>query len=718
MPVFSYSSGSWRGMCVADAPWTDADWKRLIAAIAPANTAPGHPSSARNTITRQTITLNGAAIDSSIKSFRPANFWRDRYFAKKGSKAERSFRTAVRLAEAGVGTPRPIAFVDRWDGGRLEASHYFCAYQDHITNFRDELYRLYTHDPLCRRIMKLMETVAWAIADMHDAGVCHRDLGNQNILLRRHDDDHWGDVQFIDLNRADVAEQLTLAQRARDISRIDLPSDFLRVFKCMYFRHQHPPAGFHALEETFRRRFARHTATRKYRHPVREARQRKIDASLPYVPRGRELWVWDDCSVQAVSTMVSRDRKQYYPVANHLMVARAMIKAAAPVWSLYKDYSQQAFCAPVEMSGRMGIALGNLGEDEHALFNDLEAPAALLRFYVHEPEHVNEQALAMAKQLKAAGKRVMVALVQDRAAVRDASRWSAFVHRWVPALRGVADELEVGHAVNRVKWGVWDVREYRKLVEPVIEAAAGTIQLTGPAVIDFEYHYLAAFLDQVPRDAFAALSHHLYVDRRGAPENRQGKFSSVEKFALAKAFAAHSPAVRGDRLIISEVNWPILDTGVYSPVNSPYIIPNSHTNDPSVDEETYANYMIRYYALALCSGLVDQVYWWRLVARGFGLVDDATTPWRPRPAFRALQVFIRELGNARFVEKMNAPDGVWLLRFERDHRGPVLMAWSHPSPYTFTCPAEFKDQLIRDGEPQTLRGPLTLGSAPVYLLAG
>ena len=718
MPAFSFEVGGYRGRYFAEAPWPESSLEAFSAVRDWINQSHEMPSLGRHTLAHHRLIMQDRSIDLAIKSFSRASGWRDRYFQKNGTKAERSFNAAVQLTTSGVGTPRPLIFLDRWDGARLVESYYLCDYQEDITSFRDELNRLYAHDPLCRRIMKLMETVALAIADMHDAGVCHRDLGNQNILLRRNGEDHWSDVQFIDLNRAHLVDTLSLEQRARDISRIDLPSDFLRVFKCMYFRHNHPPEEFQKLEDRFRRRFAFHTRSRKYRHPIREARQHKKDQSQPSVPRGRDLWVWDDCSVQAVSTMMSRERRKYYHASNHFAVGCSVVKAAVPVWNKYKQFVASAFRAPVDMAGRIGVAVSGQQEQEKGFLDALGARSVLLRLYAHESDAANEHSVQMATQLKKDGCSIFVALIQNRAAVLDASRWKSFVQRWVPHLRGVADALEIGHAVNRVKWGVWDVREYRSLVEPVVEVAGSSIPLTGPAVIDFEYHYLAAFLDQVPRNAFAALSHHLYVDRRGAPENRQGRFSAVEKFALAKAMAAHSPSVRGDRLIVSEVNWPILGTGEYSPVNSPYIIPGSHTNDPSVDEDTYANYMIRYYALALCSGLVDQVYWWRLVARGFGLIDDAATPARTRPAYQALRVFIQELGDARFVEKMAAPEGIWLLRFERKNRGSMILAWSHPAAVSHTFDPSYRSMLKRDGAMSSISGPVALDGSPVYLIAG
>jgi tRNA A-37 threonylcarbamoyl transferase component Bud32 len=662
--------------------------------------------------------LGAADVPVAIKSFSRGSWLKDRYFARHGSKARRSFETAVHLATRGVGTPTPIAYLDQWENRRLVASYYLCRHELDISSFRDELNRLYAEDPLCRRIMTLMETVAFAIADMHDAGVCHRDLGNQNILLRRDGEDAWKDVCFIDLNRAHLAQSLTLKQRARDISRIDLPSDFLRVFKCMYFRHQHPPGEFNRLEAHYRKRFAFHTASRAYRHPIRETRQRRKDALLPQVPRGRELWVWDDRSVQAVSTMLSRERHRHYPAANNFYVARGLIKSLGPVWGSYRDNMSGCFRREIPMSDRIGIAVGS-SPGESAFIRPLGRVPVLLRLYRHESDAVNDHTLAAARELKRLGHTVMAALIQDRIAVRDPSRWLSFVDRYVPALAGVADMIEVGHAINRVKWGVWDVREYGRLFDPVARVAReiGSLALSGPAVIDFEYHYLAGVLDMLPQDgSLSALSHHLYVDRRGAPENRQGRFSAVEKFALAKAIASHSPAVNGDRLIVSEVNWPIIGTGVYSPVNSPYIIPNSHTNDPSVNEEDYANYMVRYYALALCSGLVDQVYWWRLVSHGFGLVDDQEPTWRPRPAYAALQTFVRLLAETTFVERLKTPEGIWALRFRAANGRSILLAWSHPAPVRYALPFPCEAMLDRAGQTLPVSSDVLLTGQPCYII--
>lgn len=681
------------------------------------------PSLGRHALVRHPLKINGRDVAFVIKSFSRGSFWRDRYFQKVGSKARRSFLTAVRLLERGVGTPSPLLYLDRWHGGRLLESYYLCEFQDGIISLRDELNRLYREDPLCRRIMKLMETAAYAIADMHDAGVCHRDLGNQNILLRRDGNDAWKDVQFIDLNRAHLSDSLTVRERARDISRIDLPSDFLRVFKCMYHRDHHPSEEFNRWESHYRKRFAFHTASRKYRHPIRTYHEAKDRGHDDYAPTGRDLWVWDDRSVQAVSTMLSRDRHQYYPASNNYFIARSFLRSLPPVFQRYKTLKAVAFKKEVSLAGRFGMALGadpGANSKEHPLLSEIGPLPVLLRLYRHETDEVNQLIVNQAASLKNAGHTVMVALTQDREGVRSPALWERFVGTWIPHLSNVADWLEVGHAVNRVKWGVWDLREYRNLIQPVVSLARshGPFRLSGPAAIDFEYHYLAALLDMVPEEGcLDALSHLLYIDRRGAPENRQGTFSAVEKFALAKAYAGWSKAVNGDRLIVSEVNWPLLNTGVYSPVCSPYVIADSHTNDPSVNEETYASFMVRYYMLALCSGLVDTVYWWRLVSRGFGLVDDSSDPWRPRPAYAAMKTMVRLLGRSYFVEKLASPAGVWALRFRDESNRHLVMAWGHPVEVNYRPPFAYSGVLNRDGaEVRIKQQDVLLSDSPLYFI--
>jgi hypothetical protein len=261
----------------------------------------------------------------------------------------------------------------------------------------------------------------------------------------------------------------------------------------------------------------------------------------------------------------------------------------------------------------------------------------------------------------------------------------------------------------------------RRLLSPLPElrSAFSGVRFMGPAGIDFELPYVAAALDCLPAgSAFDALSHHLYVDRRGAPENRQGRFDTLRKCALTRAVAAASPAA-ADRVVVSEVNWPLRDTGVYSPVNSPYDTPGPRRNDPSVTEEEYARYMIRYLLIALTSGLVDRVYWWRLAAHGFGLMDDRVEPWRRRPAFAALATFLGVLGDATFTAYQSPEQHIHFYTFTQPDGRKVAVGYTTgaTAPTAFPFPAE----AVLDGDGHAV--PITsealqLTGAPQYVFAG
>ena len=648
----------------------------------------------RHRVDRLALPCGDGTLDAVVKTYGLQPAWRDRLAWQNGTKAERAFRTALALRAAGVGTPAPLAVVERWEGPLLRESHLVTAYVADLTSFRDELDRLYSRAPRCGPLMDLLQCVADAVRALHDAGILHRDLGNQNIGLRRVPDGAptpW-EVLFLDLNRARRADNPAPAERGADLARIDLPSDFLRVFHAMYHHGHSPPPEFAEAERKTRAAFDRHTALRPFRHPFRETRIRREEEKKERPLRGRDLWIWDDRSAQAIPAYTARDRRKLLPAANVAAAVRGIARNGLSIRCKYQSLRAESFQAPVPFDGAIGMAL----DAEPATWaRQLEFLARLqgakplpllLRLCHHQGPDAWHWTLDQALNLHRRGHSVALALVQDRRAIREQKGWRQMVTLAFDRAHTFADFFEIGHATNRSKWGVWDYREYLRLLDPV---RASLIQhpeakITGPACIDFEPHALGALLDLLPRDLpFHALSHHLYVDRRGAPENFQGSFDTVGKCALLRAYArAHGFA--DDRLLITEVNWPLLGTGVWSPVNSPYETLDPRQNDPSVDEETYAAYMARYLLLALASGHVRRVYWWRLAARGFGLVDDADpAAWRPRPAFFALQTLLQKLDGASFARKLETPAGEFALEFTQPGAAPLTARWTRSSPPEF-----------------------------------
>jgi hypothetical protein len=223
-------------------------------------------------------------------------------------------------------------------------------------------------------------------------------------------------------------------------------------------------------------------------------------------------------------------------------------------------------------------------------------------------------------------------LCQDRRFVCDHDAWRRALET-VAAERPVAmDWLQIGNAVNRLKWGCVSLGEYLDLVSIArsVFPARGPVRLLGSSVIDFEPACTARTLLHTRPwrlDATAAL---LYVDRRGGPEGRQyGYFDLRRKLALTAALVANSRR-SAPRLWITEVNWPLAGTGDFAPTSP----------KECVSEDAAACHLTGYYNICLASRVVERVYWWQLIAPGYGLVDDREG-LRRRPAFHALGRWLR-----------------------------------------------------------------------------
>ena len=706
---------------LADSAWDSEDLRELLAAESDREGSV-LLQQGRERVVRATCSVGGNARKVVVKTYGAPG--RLREFFERGSaratKARRAFAAARILQEHGVGTPAPVAVAERRGaGGHLLESRLATEFVPALTNFRDELFRIYSENPDCETLMSLMQQVADACRAMHDCGIVHRDLGNQNIGLRKlkgeglklkeGEAEPRYEVVFIDLDRVRIfpAGTLTDAQRGRDLARLDLPSDLRRVFHSMYYMGYGPPAAFVEAEAKARAAFARHTALRPWRHPFREWRIRREErraalAAPPgkAIPLGKELWIWDERSVQAIPAYMSRERRKFRSADNIFRIAKEFFLRGRRVWKNYRKIAESSFSEPADFAGAIGMTLeASLETDwetQISYLAELEDAArsklpVLLRLYHHKGRPQWDFALEKARELHERGNAVAFALVQDRAALRDAASWRGMVFLAVEKTRDFADFYEIGHATNRGKWGVWDFSDYDKLLAPVIEAkrAFPRIRLTGPACIDFDLHSLPGLLSRVPAGTFSALSQHLYVDRRGAPENFQGKFDLVRKCAIHRAFAK-TYGFSEEKIIVSEVNWPLLGAGVYGPIDSPFVMfgpwetrPATPwtTEPPRVSEEEYAKFLCRYVLLAVASGHVSRVYWWRLVHRGFGLVDDSD-PVNPRlrPAFFALKNLLAQLAGARFERRVeDVPAGTFALEFSRADGSRFTLRWTRDS---------------------------------------
>jgi hypothetical protein len=224
-------------------------------------------------------------------------------------------------------------------------------------------------------------------------------------------------------------------------------------------------------------------------------------------------------------------------------------------------------------------------------------------------------------------------------------------------------------------------------------------------VIDFEFQALLALVNRgTPDLRFDIVSSLLYVDRRGAPENRQMGLDTVDKVTLLRAIAEIGRN-SDKRCWITEVNWPLWE-GPHSPAGKTV----------SVNEEEQADYLARYYLLALGTGLVERVYWWQLIARGYGLVSpESDGSLRSRPSLHAFKTLVDQVEGAIFQGPLPALEGAFLYHFSDGDRD-LVVGWSIAERTTATLPRPASEAISRDGNPLPVPDSteIILGPSPAY----
>jgi hypothetical protein len=226
------------------------------------------------------------------------------------------------------------------------------------------------------------------------------------------------------------------------------------------------------------------------------------------------------------------------------------------------------------------------------------------------------------------------------------------------------------------------------------------VKIVGPAVIDFEFHLYPMVLKEIP---FEKISSLLYVDRVGPPENTQFGWNTAAKVALLKA-AVDVSAIKGKDLWITEVNWPLKGTGVYSPASG----------KPNVTEEQQADYLVRYNILTVASGFVERVYWWQLVAPGYGLIDNREEGWRKRPSFFALKTLVAMLEGSTFIGTIDHPHAK-LFSFTKDGENFVV-CWTPGTNVELDFPFSVKHIVNRDGHEESFtENRVFIDGSPKYV---
>lgn len=621
-------------------------------------------------------------VDVVVKQFRNQGTRARLRRRLKGSKAERSWRAALAFLDAGLLTPAPVM---RLESAEADGpSFYICRL---LEDFLEARYLLRAANAGSEReqfphvdFPRFLDNLGRTARRMHEAGFWFRDFTSGNVLIR------GDDLYLVDLNRTRIGKVPSLSERMRDLSRMPI----LRPEHQERFLSTYWGDGTRGRElyRFYHRSFLLKNRTKQQvRGGTRKVKElfvpRKAHVHIPEAPAGasvRDRVVWDYLSDQPHQHAGRLDklRVRLADAGSHVAEAAVVAAALPRIRSRYRELQRGLHQQPVDFEG-CGIALRPWPEDPEALLDlvdDLGARHVLLRLHPWDENHDEEEELA--RELHARGLELTFALPQNRELVRDPARWRRALEEIAPRFVPYGRRFQVGQAINRSKWGVWNLNEYVRLVEEASDVLRrrGDIELLGPSVIDFEYHVAAAVLNlRRPGLHFDAVSALLYVDRRGAPENPQAGFDTEGKVLLLKAIADTSRNSTG-RCWITEVNWPLRE-GPHSPAGRAV----------SVGEDEQADYLVRYFLQALGTGAVERVFWWQMIAKGYGLVDPVGPgELRRRPAFDAFRTMIRELEGSRLEAVLPVPAPARLWQFQSSAGDRMAVGWSTAGPVRVALP--------------------------------
>jgi tRNA A-37 threonylcarbamoyl transferase component Bud32 len=623
-----------------------------------------------------------------------------------GSKAWRSWRAALALERAGIPTPAPVLWVESASPG---GASFFVSRK--LEGFFETRQFLRARNASREAeefpevdVTSFFDRLGRQLRRMHDAGIWHRDVSIGNLLVRTGGE--GPDFFIIDLNRTRLGRRLGAVRRSRDLCRLRLlrSEDRDRLLRAYWggkrvrgWRRIVYSAAFWGflfknwLKAVLRSPLRIGRGTRPARRPHAHIPAADPDAGV------RDRVVWDRLSDQPHqhAGRLERLAVRLADGGDHARSAVTALAAAPRIWRRYRQLTAALYDEPRPWRG-IGVSLRPHEADPEGLIgavDELGVGPLLVRLHPWQDDHRHEEELAA--RLAEAGHELTFALPQNRELVRDPARWRAAVEELAERFRPFGRRFQVGQAINRSKWGIWRHGEYLELAAMASEILRRhpETEVLGPAVIDFEPHVTAAVLNRRHSDVrFDAVASLLYVDRRGAPENRQLGFDMVGKVTLLHAIAETARNSAG-RSWITEVNWPLWE-GPHSPAG----------RDVAVDEETQADYLARYYLLSLGTGLVERVYWWQLAARGYGLLDPGSERLRRRPAFHTLKTLAREIEGSLCLGPLPAPAPARLLGFRRADGVELVVAWSTGAPVRAELPRPAVEVLSRDGEPLAAAG--------------
>lgn len=185
----------------------------------------------RNSI--KTFEIKGEVLN--IKSFRIPNLINKiayKYFRK--SKARRSFEFANILLENNIGTPKPIAYYERFDSIGLNESYYICQHIQANLTYRELVQSDYPdHGTILRQFTKFS-------FDLHEKGIEFLDHSPGNTLIKNVGEGNY-DFYLVDLNRMNFHQTMSFELRMKNLSRLTPKKEMVAIMSEEYAKLYQKP---------------------------------------------------------------------------------------------------------------------------------------------------------------------------------------------------------------------------------------------------------------------------------------------------------------------------------------------------------------------------------------------------------------------------------------------------------------------------------------------
>ncbi|MDG1938116.1 MAG: lipopolysaccharide kinase InaA family protein [Pseudomonadales bacterium] len=596
----------------------------------------------RNTLKK----VDFGGVKTVIKSFKVPNKIQGfiyRYFRK--SKARRSYEYSFFLNKLSVNTPQPLGFIEVYQGFRLRKSYFISSLLDYDYLIRDVL-----NDEVDNKSQLLKEFVAFTY-HMHSNGILHLDYSTGNVCVKKTEGEYH--FYLVDINRMKFGA-ISAKKGCCNFARMSSELKDMDFFANEYAKltGSSPQVCQKSLSSAVQK-------GRRYRDYKRKLKGFFKD----FKTVSPSSYFWSNYSDQPGKIRDKKFKRKLYFLSFYPSLKVLLTSFLLPLFAIVLVFTKRTLMGEeiksmglcVNIDSSMPAKLSPSNEQLVSMVEDLGVKDILVRIPLADFDNI-ERYFSLVESFS--GKQVLVNILQDRHHINDLSLAKIRLREIFLRLQYCVKDFQIGNTVNRRKWAFISQDEYFdffELAQNLKKEEFTSINLLGGNIIDFELPYYLRSLFHFRDVFYNGVAAQLYVDRRGAPENRQFGFDIISKINAFYLIMRASLKSR-NKLYITEVNWPLKGMKDWAPAQGEYM----------VDESLQAAYLVRYYLMMFASGRVEKCYWHQLVAPGYGLINNLNGVFVKRDAYYCYK-FLIKIFDGGITQSFTKTNHLYRLLVETEH---------------------------------------------------